>query len=289
MFLLRRGQRLPGRHPRRSGRVQAARHWTGACGPQGQRRERPAAGPSRGGDSGPERTRRGAGGRDRGSGPHQAELPVQGGAGPGAHLRRQRLQDKAHRDAPVTAGKGKRLKSDLGRSTADRIVVRGYDLVEDLIGKVSLGDMAFLELKGRLPTPPESTVFNALAVTLVEHGMTPSAIATRLTYFGAPESLQGAVAAGLLGIGDRFGGSVEEAARTLQEALAGSGAEVDLNELARKILATHKERKRPIAGLGHPIHKTIDQRNPKLFALASENGFSGRYVQLMKAISGEAG
>jgi citrate synthase len=176
----------------------------------------------------------------------------------------------------------------MGSSTADRIVVRGHDLVEDLIGKVSLGDMAFLELRGRLPTRQESTVFNALAVTLVEHGMTPSAIAARLTYFGAPESLQGAVAAGLLGIGDRFGGSVEGAARTLQEALAGTGAEVDVTELARKIVAAHKESKRPIAGLGHPIHRPIDPRTPKLFALASENGFSGRYVQLMKAISVEA-
>lgn len=188
----------------------------------------------------------------------------------------------------MTARKGKRLKSDMGSSTADRIVVRGHDLVEDLIGKVSLGDMAFLELRGRLPTRQESTVFNALAVTLVEHGMTPSAIAARLTYFGAPESLQGAVAAGLLGIGDRFGGSVEGAARTLQEALAGTGAEVDVTELARKIVATHKESKRPIAGLGHPIHRPIDPRTPKLFALASENGFSGRYVQLMQAISVEA-
>src|SRR3982074_2259840 len=110
----------------------------------------------------------------------------------------------------------------MGSSTATRIVVRGHDLVEDIIGKVSLGDMAFLELKGRLPTSQESTVFNALAVTLVEHGMTPSAIATRLTYYGAPESLQGAVAAGLLGIGDRFGGSVEGAARGLQGALTGA-------------------------------------------------------------------
>jgi len=93
--------------------------------------------------------------------------------------------------------KRKRLKSDLGWSTADRIVVQGHDLV-DLIGNTSLGDFAFLELKGRLPTPEESTVFNAIAVTLVEHGMTPSAIAARLTYFGAPESLQAAVAAGLL-------------------------------------------------------------------------------------------
>jgi citrate synthase len=189
----------------------------------------------------------------------------------------------------VTVGKQKRLKSDMGSSTADRIVVRGHDLVEDLIGKVSLGDVAFLELKGRLPTPQESIVFNALAVTLVEHGMTPSAIATRLTYYGAPESVQGAVAAGLLGIGDRFGGSVEEAARTLQEALAGAGAGADLEGLARQVVATYKERKRPIAGLGHPIHKPVDPRTAKLFALASENGFSGRFVKLMQAISAEAG
>jgi citrate synthase len=177
----------------------------------------------------------------------------------------------------------------MGSSTADRIVVRGHDLVEDLIGKVSLGDVAFLELKGRLPNLQESTVFNALAVTLVEHGMTPSAIAARLTYFGAPESLQGAVAAGLLGIGDRFGGSIEEAARTLQEGLAGPGANRDLDELAQQIVAAYKARKRPIAGLGHPIHKLVDPRTPRLFALAAENGFSGRYVQLMQAISVEAG
>lgn len=176
----------------------------------------------------------------------------------------------------------------MGSSTADRITVRGHDLVEDLIGKVSLGDMAFLELKGRLPSSQESKVFNALAVTLVEHGMTPSAIAARLTYFGAPESLQGAVAAGLLGIGDRFGGSVEEAARTLQEALAGAGDNADPTRLAQEIVAKHKESKRPIAGLGHPIHKPIDPRTPKLFALAAENGFSGKFVQLMEAISAEA-
>jgi citrate synthase len=131
-------------------------------------------------------------------------------------------------------------------------------------------------------------VFNALAVTLVEHGMTPSAIATRMTYFGAPESLQGAVAAGLLGIGDRFGGPVEEAARTLQEALEGAGANADPIAVARQIVASHKERKRPIAGLGHPIHKPIDPRTPRLFAIAADNGFSGRFVELMQAISAEA-
>jgi citrate synthase len=178
----------------------------------------------------------------------------------------------------------KKLKSDLGWSTADRIVVRGHDLADELLGKVSLGDVAFLELKGRLPTAQESIVFNAITVTLVEHGMTPSAIAARLTYFGAPESLQGAVAAGLLGIGDRFGGSVEGAARMLQEA----ETEGDQSAAANRIVSRFREAKQQIPGLGHPVHKTVDPRTPKLFALAAENGFSGRYVELMELIGVEA-
>lgn len=182
----------------------------------------------------------------------------------------------------------KKLKSDLGWSTADRIVVRGHDLVEELIGKVSLGDVAFLELKGRLPTKQESIVFNAIAVTLVEHGMTPSAIAARLTYFGAPESLQGAVAAGLLGMGDRFGGSAEDAARMLQVALEQAGPDSNLKALASRIVSDHKERKQPVAGLGHPIHKPVDPRTAKLFEVAAANGLSGRYVSLMQLVGEEA-
>jgi citrate synthase len=182
----------------------------------------------------------------------------------------------------------KKLKSDLGWSTADRIVVRGHDLVEDLIGKVSLGDVAFLELKGRLPTRQESIVFNAITVTLVEHGMTPSAIAARLTYFGAPESVQGAVAAGLLGMGDRFGGSAEDAARMLQTALEESGPDADLRALARSIVTDHKKKKEPIAGLGHPVHKPVDPRTARLFEAAAENGLSGRYVELMQRVGEEA-
>jgi citrate synthase len=182
----------------------------------------------------------------------------------------------------------KKLRSDLGWSTPDRIVVRGHDLAEELIGKVSLGDMAFLELKGRLPNKQESVVFNALAVTLVEHGMTPSAIAARLTYFGAPESVQGAVAAGLLGMGDRFGGPVEGAARLLQEALQDVPPDHDLRPLAARIVSVHKATKKQIGGLGHPVHKVVDPRTPKLFALAAENGFSGRYVELMQLVGEEA-
>jgi citrate synthase len=175
----------------------------------------------------------------------------------------------------------RKIRSQLGRSTTEAIFVRGLDLTKDLIGKVSLGDVAFLELMGRLPEPRESVMFNALAVTLVEHGLTPSTIAARLTYFGAPEALQGAVAAGLLGMGDRFGGSIEQAARMLQEA----PAEGERRDVAREIVAGYRARKEIIPGLGHPIHKPDDPRTIRLFELAAGNGFSGRHVRLMELIA----
>jgi citrate synthase len=178
----------------------------------------------------------------------------------------------------------KRLRSALGRSTSDKVFVRGHDLAAELIGEVSLGDMAFLELKGRLPDRRESLMFNALAVTLVEHGVTPSTIAARMTHYGAPEALQAAVAAGLLGMGDRFGGSIEQAARTLQDA----PAEGDLRATARAIVEDHRRRKAVIPGLGHPVHRPADPRTTRLFALAEENGFSGRHVALMQLIAEEA-
>src|SRR5438067_12144919 len=100
----------------------------------------------------------------------------------------------------------------MGSSTADRIVVRGFDLSQDLIGNVSLGAMAFLELKGRLPADRELAVFDAILVTLVERGRPPSAIATRMPYRPAPESGQAAVPAGLPAVGGGGRGAVEEAA-----------------------------------------------------------------------------
>ena len=178
----------------------------------------------------------------------------------------------------------RKLRSGLGRSTADQIFVRGHDLTADLIGKVSLGDVAFLELKGRLPDDHESVMFNALVVTLVEHGITPSAIAARLTYLGAPEALQAAVAAGLLGMGDRFGGSIEQAARMLQEA----PTDGERRAVARDIVAGFRARKEIIPGLGHPVHRPADPRTTRLFELAAEHGFTGRHVRLMEAIAEEA-
>src|SRR5689334_24748468 len=95
----------------------------------------------------------------------------------------------------------RQIRSNLAWSTTDRIVVRGKDLPGEILGHLNLGDMAFLELTGRAPDARESKLFNAMVVTLVEHGVTPSAIVARMTYLSAPEALQAAVAGGLLALG----------------------------------------------------------------------------------------
>jgi len=168
----------------------------------------------------------------------------------------------------------KKLKSDLGWSTVDRIVVQGKDLPGEILGHLNLGDMAFLELTGRVPNPKESKIFNAMVVTLVEHGLTPSAIVARMTYLGAPEALQAAVAGGLLGLGSVFVGSMEGAARILSDAVA-NGKD------AKTVLAENKR----MPGLGHPIHKPIDPRTVRLFEIARETGHYGQYCKLIAEIA----
>ena len=135
----------------------------------------------------------------------------------------------------------KKLKSDMGWSNESSITVQGLDLTNDILGKFNLGDFAFLEIKGRAPTPEESLVFNAMLGALVEHGMTPMVIAARLTYLGAPESLQGAVAAGILGMGTTFAGTAEGSARLLQEAIKADTTMADLPALAEEIVAPQFE------------------------------------------------
>ena len=171
----------------------------------------------------------------------------------------------------------RKLRTEMGWSTPDRIVVRGKDLPGELLGRINLGDMAWLELTGRMPSANESRMFNALLVTLVEHGVTPSAIAARMTYLGAPEAMQAAVAAGLCGLGSVFVGSTEGCARMLREVLPNPDAKADLKEKAKTITENFKQ----IPGLGHPIHKPVDPRSAKLFEIAKECGFFGRYCELM--------
>jgi len=152
--------------------------------------------------------------------------------------------------------------------------VLGKDLPGEILGKLNLGDMAFLELTKKIPSENESRLFNAMAVTLVEHGITPSALAARLTYLGAPEAMQAAVAAGLCGLGSVFVGSTEGVARLLTESI---------NKTPKQIVEENKR----IPGLGHPIHKPIDPRTVRLFEIARETGFYGKYCKLMEAIGKE--
>ena len=180
--------------------------------------------------------------------------------------------------------KNKPIRSDIAWSTPDRIEVHGKSLPEEILGHLNLGDMAFLQIVGRMPTPQESNVFNAIAVTLVEHGITPSALVARLTYAGAPESLQAAVAAGLCGLGSVFVGSTEGTAKMLYEALPPGTKGADLERIACDTVAAFRARGQIIPGLGHPLHKPVDPRAPRLFQIAKDNGFSGDYIRLEQLI-----
>lgn len=184
--------------------------------------------------------------------------------------------------------KQKEIRSDIAWATPKRVVIHGLDLCEDIVGKLDFGQMTFLQVFGRLPADHELRMFNAMMVILVEHGITPSSLATRMTYCGAPESVQAAVAAGLLGLGSVFVGSLDNAARLLQESLANDKDCVDFDALASSIVADYRSRKEIIPGIGHPFHKPIDPRTPALFKVARETGFDGPYIRLMEALGEQA-
>src|SRR5690348_2819953 len=114
---------------------------------------------------------------------------------------------------------GLSFPTSLGTSSADQIRLLGQDLTADLMGKVSFGELAFWLVTLRRPTPSETRVFEAVLVALADHGFTPTAIAARLTYLSAPDSLQGAMAAGLLGGGSRFLGVTEDCGQYLAAVL----------------------------------------------------------------------
>jgi citrate synthase len=176
------------------------------------------------------------------------------------------------------------FQTRIGKSTRDTIQVHGYDLADDLIGKITLADMAFLGAKHRIPTEQESKMLNAILVAICEHGFTPSSLSTRLTYLGAPEAVQAAVAAGLLGAGTVYFGAMEYVAEMLQKAFAEYGDESSTVELASIIIKDRKEKGLQIPGFGHHIHKVVDPRSGKLYEIAEETGFLGKHSQLFLEI-----
>lgn len=164
-------------------------------------------------------------------------------------------------------------------SDVDNIWIRGRNLCDDIIGKLSFTDFIMFHFFGHEPTPLQRTIVDAVLVCIMEHGMTPSAVASRVTYLGAPESLQGAVAAGLLGAGSRFVGTADQSAALLERIVAKPAAEraAEAAAIAREFTA----HKKFLPGYGHPIHVNGDPRVARLDQVARAAGAKGEYLDAM--------
>lgn len=175
-----------------------------------------------------------------------------------------------------------RPKTHLCTHTNDAIFIHDADLVEELIGELSFTEMTFFAITGRKPTPGQTRILDAVLVTLMEHGLTPSVIAARLVYSSTPESLQAAVSAGLLAVGSVFVGTMEGCARLLQRLVDDPNG---LEQAARTVAEEHRQAHRPIPGFGHPLHRPDDPRSPKLLALAEREGVPGKHIGALRTLS----
>jgi citrate synthase len=177
----------------------------------------------------------------------------------------------------------------IGTSTIDEISLLGHNLADDLLGKVGFGELAIWLATKKRPTTSQVRVFEAVLVSLADHGFTPIALAARLTYYSAPDSLQGAIAAGLLGGGSRFLGVTEDTGKFLHDALKTLGETSDWSEdqwddAARQVVTGAKAAGIKIPGLGHPVHKNGDPRTPVIMNIAREEGQFGPHLELFAAI-----
>lgn len=178
----------------------------------------------------------------------------------------------------------KKPSTKIAHHTTEAIYVRGASLVDDLIGKLTFTEMMYFQLLGERPTPAQTRILDAVLVTLMEHGLTPSAIAARLIYDSCPEAIQAAVAAGILGVGSTFIGTMEGCAKNLEEILASPGNEA---ACAKAIAQRFRAAKHPIPGFGHPHHKPDDPRSPRLLAIAEEAGVPGRHIRALRLLAKE--
>lgn len=168
-------------------------------------------------------------------------------------------------------------------SNAATIVVRGHDLTDELIGNLSFTEHFWLLVTGTQPSAAQRRVLDATLVAIAEHGLVPSVQASRMTLAAAPEALQGAVAAGLLGCGSVVLGSAEAAGRFLAHIFSLTQGTA-LEEAAAAVIGEHRAAKRPIPGYGHPLHKELDPRAQRLIAVATEAGCAGIHVQIAQAV-----
>ncbi len=165
----------------------------------------------------------------------------------------------------------------ISQAYPDRVEVRGRDLTSDLMGRIGFTEYFHLLLTGSEPTEEQRYFLDLLLVSIAEHGLMPSNVAARMTLAADPGSLQGAVAAGILGAGPVVLGASEECAHLLEQAVA-SGR--DPGEIAREIHAAGGR----VPGFGHPLHRPLDPRAERILELAEARGVSGPHVQLARGL-----
>jgi len=171
-------------------------------------------------------------------------------------------------------------------STADErsITVRGHDLASELIGAVSFTEFFFLHVTGKRPSENQRFFLDALLVAIAEHGLTPTVQTARMTLAAAPDALQGAVAAGILGCGTVVLGTSELCAALLREAAArvAGKPESERDAIVTALTRAVKERGERLPGFGHPLHKPVDPRSERLLALAEKRGAAGLHIDLLR-------
>jgi citrate synthase len=177
-----------------------------------------------------------------------------------------------------------KIVTGIGKAELHRILVRGYDLNKELVGKITFTDMTSLILRGRLPTANEAKMLDALLIILVEHGMVSHVIAGRLIYHGAPEAIQAAVAAALCGAGSVHPGSSEWSAKMLTEALPPDTQNPDFDAFAASIMDDYSKRKQRMPGIGHRTRRRRPAGRP-LFGITKDTGVYDKYCELLQALS----
>ncbi len=184
-------------------------------------------------------------------------------------------------------GKATIPRTSICTSDEHTIVVRGRDLSKDLIGKVSFIEHFFLLLTGQPPSAGEAAVLNATLVAIAEHGLVPSVQAARMTFAAAPDAMQGAVAAGILGCGSVVLGSSETAGRMYSEIDAQVQSGIALNDAALAVMQAWRAAGKAIPGYGHPLHKERDERVGALFDVAHKAGTDLRFIAIAEAVEAQ--
>ena len=181
-------------------------------------------------------------------------------------------------------GRQDQRSSAISTSNAETILVRGRDLVRELVGAIGFTEYFWLLVTGGVTSPAQRRVLDATLVAIAEHGLVPSVQAARMTLTAAPEALQGAVAAGLLGCGSTVFGSSEAAGRFFDEIQNRAAKGASLEDAATAVVREYREAKRAIPGYGHPLHRSGDPRATRLLDVAAETGIADRHVEIARLV-----